>query len=94
MNNAGGRSGVNFDQGVRVHITAIDGTWRRACLMSEVSQTGAKLTVDEGIDKLDLREFVLLLTPTGLVSRRCELVSADGDELQIRFVAGDRKKSR
>jgi hypothetical protein len=61
--------------------------------MSEVSQTGAKLMVDEGIDKLDLSEFMLLLTPTGLVSRRCELVSADGDELMIRFVAtGDRKK--
>ena len=92
MNKAGGPSGVNFDQGVRVHITAMDGSWRRACIMSEVSQTGAKLSVNEGIDKLDLSEFMLLLTPTGIVSRRCELVSADGDELMIRFVAADRKK--
>lgn len=84
--------GVNFDQGVRVHIAAIDGSWRRACMMSEVSQAGAKLTLSEGVDRLDLSEFMLLLTPTGIVSRRCELVRAEGEEVYIRFVPGERKK--
>ena len=92
MKNSPGGQGVNFDQGVRVHIAAIDGSWRRACMMSEVSQTGAKLTLSEGIDKLDLSEFMLLLTPTGIVSRRCELVRADGEEVFIRFVPAERKK--
>lgn len=78
---------VNFDRGVRVHMAAIDGSWRRECLMGDVSQTGARLIVSDGIDGLDLREFLLLLTPTGLVSRRCELMRADGDQLQVRFVA-------
>jgi hypothetical protein len=92
--NAPGQGGdrVNFDHGVRVHIAAVDGSWRRACMMSEVSQAGAKLTVSEGIDKLDLSEFMLLLTPTGIVSRRCELVRADGEEMYVRFVAVAHKK--
>ena len=94
MNDAPGQGAdgrVNFDQGVRVHIAAIDGSWRRACMMSEVSQTGARLTLSEGIDSLDLSEFMLLLTPTGIVSRRCQLVRAEGEVVDIRFVLAGRR---
>ncbi len=62
--------------------------------MGDVSQTGTRLTVSDGIDGLDLREFLLLLTPTGLVSRRCELVRADGDQLQVRFILARRSARR
>ena len=37
---------VDFEQGIRVYMMGIDGTWRRDCLMVDVSQTGARLSVE------------------------------------------------
>lgn len=34
---------VDFERGVRVYIMGIDGSWRRKCMMIDVSQTGARL---------------------------------------------------
>jgi hypothetical protein len=31
------------------YLIAIDGTWRRICIMEDVSETGAKLTVEKSI---------------------------------------------
>jgi len=36
---------------------AIDGTWRRACTIKDISDTGAKLSVESSIDGLPLKEF-------------------------------------
>jgi hypothetical protein len=36
---------VVFERGFDAHIMAIDGTWRRACIMTEASESGAKLTI-------------------------------------------------
>ena len=35
---------------------AIDGTWRRPCTVEDVSDTGAKLTVDGSIEGLNLKD--------------------------------------
>jgi PilZ domain len=78
---------VNFERGVDVFIMGIDGTWRRSCVMFDVSQTGARLHVDNSIEGLDLREFFLLLSSTGLAYRRCKLVRVDGDQIGIEFLA-------
>jgi hypothetical protein len=40
---------VDFDKGIHVYIMGIDGTWRRDCLMVDVSQTGARLSVEGSI---------------------------------------------
>lgn len=48
---------VAFARGVAVHIMAIDGTWRRACVMNDVSESGAKLTTKSSIAGLSLTEF-------------------------------------
>jgi hypothetical protein len=83
---------VRFERGVDVHIMAIDGTWRRSCIMREVSADGATLTAKGSIEGLQLHEFFLLLSTTGLAFRRCELAGVKGDELTIAFLKASGKK--
>jgi hypothetical protein len=77
---------VNFDRGIPTYIMAIDGTWRRDCTMLDISQSGARLSVDGRFETLDLKEFFLLLSSTGLAFRRCQLVRVAGDEIGVRFL--------
>jgi hypothetical protein len=44
---------------------AIDGTWRRACKIEDISETGAKLLIEGLIEGLSLQEFLLVLSSTG-----------------------------
>lgn len=85
---------VNFEHGIEVHMMAIDGTWRRPCTMFDVSQTGARLTINGSTEGLDLREFFLLLSSTGLAYRRCEFVRLSGDQIGVRFIAPTTAKKR
>jgi hypothetical protein len=77
---------VDFDRGIHVHIMGIDGTWRRDCLMVDVSQTGARLSVEGSLEGLDLKEFFLLLSSTGLAYRRCRMVRLAGDQIGVEFL--------
>lgn len=77
---------VVFERGFPVNIMAIDGTWRRSCTMLDVSEGGARLTVDGSVQGLFLKEFFLLLSSTGLAFRRCELAWVNGDELGVYFL--------
>lgn len=77
---------------VPVYLMAIDGTWRRNCTMDDVSEVGAKLKVEESIEGLQLKEFFLLLSSTGLAYRRCELAWVNGDQIGARFIAQPNKK--
>jgi hypothetical protein len=83
---------VEFERGVHVHIMGIDGTWRRDCMMFDVSQTGARLCVEGSFEGLDLKEFFLLLSSTGLAFRRCRLVRVAGDQIGVEFLERDRAK--
>jgi PilZ domain len=80
---------VDFVRGIPVYMMGIDGTWRRDCLMVDVSQTGARLLVEGSLEGLDLKEFFLLLSSTGLAYRRCRLVRVDGDQIGVEFLAQD-----
>jgi hypothetical protein len=85
---------VRFDHKHPVNLMGVDGTWRRNCVLLDVSETGAKIEVEGTIDVLQAKEFFLLLSSTGLAFRRCELVWIDGCNAGIRFVqlkAGKRK---
>ena len=42
--------------------------------MIDVSQSGARLLIEGSLEGLDLKEFFLLLSSTGLAYRRCKLV--------------------
>jgi hypothetical protein len=83
---------VVFERGYAAHMMAIDGTWRRPCRIEDVSETGAKIGVDEPLDGLPLKEFFLLLSSTGLAFRRCELAWVNGDKLGVTFKRPEQKK--
>ena len=83
---------VVFERGFSAHIMGIDGTWRRACIMEDISETGAKLTVASSVEGLHLKEFFLLLSSTGLAYRRCELAWVNGDQIGVNFLKPSEKK--
>jgi hypothetical protein len=43
---------------------------------------------------LDLKEFFLLLSSTGLAFRRCQLVRVAGDQIGVKFLARDKADRR
>ena len=47
---------VTFERGFTAHMMGIDGTWRRDCVMEDVSETGGE---DHGFGRRDehLRDF-------------------------------------
>ena len=89
-----GADRVTFSRGYDVCIMAIDGTWRRNCQLNAISDNDAVLTVEGSIQGLNLKEFFLLLSSTGLAYRRCELICVNGAEMDIQFIKGKNKKKR
>src|SRR6202008_4383439 len=85
---------VTFSRGYDVCIMAIDGTWRRDGVLNAISDTDGALTVEGSIQGLNLKEFFLLLSSTGLAYRRCVLVRVNGTEMDIQFLRGKNKKKR
>lgn len=84
---------VTFERGIAAHMMGIDGTWRRDCTMEDVSETGAKLTVEVRSRASPEGVFFLLLSSTGLAYRRCELAWVNGDQIGVNFLKqGDKKK--
>ena len=85
----GGRKSdrVSFSRGLDAQMVAVDGTWYRRCTLLDISNTGARLNVDESFDGLNLKEFFLQLTKTGLVFRRCGLIRVDRTEIGVSFSA-------
>lgn len=78
---------IDFSHEISAQIVAIDGTWRRACKISDVSETGANIMVEGSIERLQIKEFFLLLSKTGPAYRRCELAWVNGASLGARFIA-------
>ena len=89
-----GAERVTFSRGYDVCLMAIDGTWRRDCQLNAISDTDATLTVEGSIQGLNLKEFFLLLSSTGLAYRRCELVRVNGTEMDVSFLKGKNAKKR
>lgn len=89
-----GADRVTFSRGYGVCIMGIDGTWRRDCLLNAISDTEAVLTVEGSIQGLNLKEFFLLLSSTGLAYRRCELVRVNGTEMDVQFLKTKSRKRK
>ena len=85
---------VRFEHRYPMNLMGVDGTWRRSCVMLDISQTGAKLEVEGSPEVLRAREFFLLLSSTGLAFRRCELVWVDGTQVGVKFISAPDKKAR
>jgi hypothetical protein len=85
---------VVFERGHPAYMMAIDGTWRRNCVMEDVSDGGAKLTVEGSLVGLHLTEFFLLLSSTGLAYRRCGLAWVNGDQLGVNFLQRGQRETK
>jgi hypothetical protein len=85
---------VTFSRGYGVCIMGIDGTWRRDCMLNAISDNDAILTVEGSIQGLNLKEFFLLLSSTGLAYRRCELTWVNGDQIGVSFIRPNDKKKK
>lgn len=83
---------VVFERGYDAQMMAIDGTWRRACRLEDISDTGAKLSIEGSIDGLPLKEFFLVLSSAGSAFRRCQLAWVNGDNLGAFFLRPGEKK--
>jgi hypothetical protein len=83
----GGRKSdrVSFSRGLGAQMVAVDGTWHRQCTLLDISNTGARLNVEESFEGLNLKEFFLQLSTTGLVFRRCGLIRVNGSEIGVSF---------
>ena len=77
---------VTFEKPVPVQLMAIDGTWRRECSIEDISEDGAKLIVGASIEGLQLTEFFMVLSSTGLAYRRCQLSWVNGDQIGVTFL--------
>ncbi len=89
-----GTERVTFSRGYDVCIMGIDGTWRRDCKLEAISENDAVLSLEGSIQGLNLKEFFLLLSSTGLAYRRCELIRVNGTEMEIQFLKGKNRKKR
>jgi hypothetical protein len=75
-----------------VNIVAIDGTWRRQCLLRDVSTSGAQLEIEGTTDVFQAKEFFLILSSIGTEFRRCELVWINGLTVGVRFIFENKRK--
>ena len=85
---------VRFEHEQPVTLMGTDGTWRRNCMLVDVSETGAKLKIDGSPDVLRAMEFFMLLSSTGLAFRRCELIWVEGSNVGVHFVSNDPRKKK
>lgn len=83
-----------FEQGLPVHLIGLDGTWSHDCLMQDVSESGAKLTLPQTPDEAAIKEFFLLLSMQGLVYRRCQLVWANGKQIGVNFIMPEERRKK
>jgi hypothetical protein len=78
---------IRFEGGIDVMLIGIDGTWRRPATLVDISASGACVILHQSMAGLNIKEFFLLLTPSGSTYRRCEMVRVNGEELGVRFLA-------
>jgi hypothetical protein len=81
---AGLRKSARKDLQHPAWVDAGDGSSPRSCTMSDVSQTGARLTIENPADVPD--EFTLLLTGDGSVRRQCRVMRRIDREIGVQFL--------
>jgi hypothetical protein len=77
---------VTFEQAIPAQMIAIDGTWRRRCMVKTISDFSATLFVEGSLEGLSLKEFFLAFSTYGAAYRRCQLERVDGARLDVRFL--------
>lgn len=77
---------VQFERALEAQMMAIDGTWMRNCIVHDVSDGGARLTILGSLENLQVKEFFLSFTSRGLAYRRCEMRWCNGENLGVKFI--------
>ena len=77
------RKSVRRAIGYGATIVAPDASWTRKCRVIDISESGAKLALEEPGELP--RDFVLVLSERGGPKRRCHVVWQMGDELGVEF---------
>ena len=77
------RRSVRRSIGYGVTIVAPDASWTRKCRVPDVSESGAKLALEEPGELP--KDFVLMLSERGGPRRRCHVVWETADELGVEF---------
>jgi len=77
------RKSVRRAIGYKARIIANDGSWGRDCRVLDVSQTGAKLAIEQPAELPD--DFVLALSARGSAMRHCRVVWTTEREVGVRF---------
>jgi hypothetical protein len=77
---------VRFDHERSAQMMAIDGTWRRDCVVENIGEGGARLSVGDNITGLQLTEFFLVMSSMGLAYRHCRLAWVNGDQIGVSFL--------
>jgi PilZ domain-containing protein len=77
------RRAVRRSIGYGATIVAPDASWTRKCRVIDISESGAKLALEQpgGLPK----DFVLMLSARSGPKRRCHVVWETGDELGVEF---------
>ena len=83
-------SRVRFDYGYPARIMAVDGTWYRDCMIEDISESGAKISITGSVEGLELNEFLLALSRAGVAHRRCDLAWLTREIMGIRFAESNR----
>jgi hypothetical protein len=61
--------------------------------MLDVSNVGARLSIDGSIEGLRMSEFFLVLSSVGKAYRRCQLAWVNGNQVGVEFLKLSGKKS-
>jgi hypothetical protein len=82
---------IQFGKGFAMKIIAIDGSWYRACNILDVSEEGALLQFNQSLSGLNLDEFFLALSSTGVAFRRCKMAWVNGDQMGVHFIKSNER---
>lgn len=77
------RKAVRRAIGYGAKIVAIDGSWERDCRVVDVSDSGAKLTIQEQSDLP--KDFILALSTDGRATRQCHVMWVKDSEIGVVF---------
>lgn len=61
--------------------------------MPAISTIDAELQLEGSVQGLNLKEFFLLLSSTGLAYRRCEFVRVNGAKIDVRVLTAARPRA-
>lgn len=78
---------VTFRHAFKSRIVASDGTRSTACLVLDISATGARVSISGALDpRIESKNCFLVLTPNGTVRRRSRLIWSQGGQMGFEFL--------